>query len=153
MDCNCISSIANVVLAVIALVTLIKGVKGAHQALKQWKTSMKVNQSKAVYSMTHDLFNDENVCQMLYDIDHKKKDFDISTRDDEMTMDKIFVFFDHLCWMQDNELIELDNHVLLYWRNRLVQNEKVKSYWDSQKKLLVNKMPYNADSHRQVNPI
>lgn len=93
--------------------------------------------------MTHDLFNDENVCQMLYDIDHKKKDFDISTRDDEMTMDKIFVFFDHLCWKQDNELIELDNHVLLYWRNRLVQNEKVKSYWDSQKKLLVNKMPYN----------
>lgn len=144
MMCNFApSSEADVALVMIALATFIMGIIGARRALRQWEKSMQINQSKAIYAMTRGLFKDEKVCQMLYAIDHNDSSFAINTRDDEMTIDKIFVFFDHLSWMQDNKLIELDNHVLLYWKNLLVKNEKVKFYWNSQKSIFLDKMPYN----------
>lgn len=137
------SSVADAALVIIAFATFIMGIIGARRALRQWKKSMQINQSKAIYAMMYDLFDDKDVRKMLYAIDHSDSSFAINTRDDEMTMDKIFVFFDQLCWMQNNELISLKDHILLYWRSRIVSNEVVKEYWNRQKNMLGNKLPYN----------
>lgn len=66
------SSVADTVAAVAAILTFILGGVSAWFAFRKWAKSMQINQSKAVYSMTHDLFEDEKVCQMLYEIDHKE---------------------------------------------------------------------------------
>lgn len=142
MIIDCSSSVADIVAATAAVLTFFLGLGSAIFAFKQWKKSMQINQSKAVYAMTHDLFNDKEVCQMLYSIDHKAPDFSVKDREREITMDKILVFFDHLCWMEEKEIIDMDKHVLLYWKNRVVQNAAVRSYWSKQKNMLGETMPY-----------
>lgn len=137
------SSVADAALVIIAFATFIMGIIGARRALRQWKKSMQINQSKAIYAMTRGLFKDEKVCQMLYAIDHNDSSFAINTRDDEMTFDKIFAFFDQLNWMENNKLISMKDHILFYWRSRVVSNEVVREYWNRQKNMLGNKLPYN----------
>lgn len=144
MMCNFApSSEADVALVMIALATFVMGIIGARRALRQWEKSMQINQSKAIYAMTRGLFKDEKVCQMLYAIDHNDSSFAINTRDDEMTIDKIFAFFDQLNWMENNKLISMKDHILFYWRSRVVSNEVVREYWNRQKNMLGNKLPYN----------
>lgn len=136
------SSVADTVAAVAAILTFILGGVSAWFAFRKWAKSMQINQSKAVYSMTHDLFEDEKVCQMLYEIDHKEFRTIIAERGDEITLDKIFFFFDHLRWMKNHGIIDMDNNILLYWENRIFKNETVKSYWESQNNLLGENLPY-----------
>lgn len=114
------------------LLFLILTVLGGFFALFQWRQSYKLKRAEHLKEALTKIRDDADFASVLYDIDYGVEwytyDF-ISNHSKEQRFDKVFAYFDYLCYLKNKHILSRSEFRIFEYRiTRMARNESFVDY-------------------------